>query len=146
MKAITKKPVRKEPTEAEWRATITASQEYWRTATKIVAARYDRARDTIVIDLSTGVTLAVPRSAIAGFRKAKSPDFADLEIGPEGQTLWSDAIDDGVEFEQLPMIVFGQDIIGFLGARINASKKSPARAKASRANGRKGGRPRKKVA
>jgi len=57
--------------------------------------------------------------------------------------LWSDLADDGVLLELLLIIVAGKEMLGTIGARINASKKSAARAAASRKNGIKGGRPRK---
>jgi hypothetical protein len=50
-------------------------------------------------------------------------------------------MDDGVLLEQLLVIAAGQQILGVIGARINGSRKSEARATASRLNGVKGGRP-----
>ena len=113
-------------------------------ATKIVAATYDRRRDMIRVDLSTGAILSVPRAKILGFAKAKPSQLADLEIMGGQESLWSESVDDGVLLEQLVTIAAGEPILGVIGARINGSKKSPARASASRANGLKGGRPRKK--
>jgi hypothetical protein len=70
----------------------------------------------------------------------------DLSITPGGEGLWSDTVDDGVLLEQLLVLAAGEAILATIGARINASKKSPARAAASRSNGAKGGRPRKSAA
>ncbi|HEY5258467.1 MAG TPA: hypothetical protein VIJ12_08840 [Candidatus Baltobacteraceae bacterium] len=56
------------------------------------------------------------------------------------------AVDDGVLIEQLVVLAVGEATAGTIGARINAAKRSPARASASRANGKKGGRPRKSAA
>jgi hypothetical protein len=145
MRATTKRPRRIGMTDAEIREAIRFSREWDRKATKIVAAKYDRKRDMIVTDLSTGVILCVPRSAILGFAKAKPDALADLEIMPGQQTLWSATVDDGVLLEQLIVITAGEQLVGMLGARINASKTSEARATASRANGVKGGRPRKHI-
>jgi hypothetical protein len=144
MSATVKKSGRVLTTDAEMREARRISREWDKFATKIVAATYDRRQDMIRVDLSTGATLSVPRGAILGFAQAKPSQLTDLEIcfGHEG--LWSDPVDDGVLLEQLIVIAAGEQLIGFLGARINASKKSPARASASRANGLKGGRPRKK--
>jgi hypothetical protein len=101
----------------------------------------DRRGDTIVADLSTGVTLTVPRRAIPGFAKASARGLSDVAITPGGEGLWSDTLDDGVSLEQLLVFAAGEMMLGTIGARINASKKSPARAAASRADGSKGGQP-----
>ena len=144
MSSIAKKPVRIETTEAELREMGRIGRAWDKVATKILAATYDRQRDMIRVDLSTGAILSVPRSKIVGFANAKPSQLADLEIAPGGETLWSDTVDSGVLFEQLVIIAAGEPVLGVIGARINGSKKSPARAMASRANGLKGGRPRKK--
>jgi len=144
MSVTLKKPVRISTTAAEMQEAIKIGRERDRTATKIVAASYERGRDAIVVELSTGAILSVPKSAIPGFAKATPSAFADLEITAGREGLWSDSIDDGVLLEQLIVIAAGKEIVGFLGAQINASKTSPARASASRANGLKGGRPRLK--
>jgi len=133
-------------TEAEMRAAIREGRKRDRTATKILAAHYDRVRDAIVVELSTGAMLSVPRRVILGFKHGSPKTLADLEIMAGKEALWSDTLDDGVLLEQLVVLAAGEEIIGMLGARINAAKKSPARAAASRANGTKGGRPRTRVA
>ncbi len=127
----------------EIREHIRIGREWDKVATKIVAATYARRSDMIRVDLSSGCMLSVPRSKILGFAKAKPNQLADLEIMPGRETLWSEAVDDGVTLEQLVIIAAGEPILGDIGARINGSKKSPARAAASRLNGVKGGRPRK---
>jgi hypothetical protein len=144
MSATVKKPGRILTTEAEIREDIRIGRAWDKVATKILAATYDRRRDMIRVDLSTGAILSVPRAKILGFAKAKPNQLADLEISFGDEGLWSDAVDDGVLLEQLVIIAAGEPVLGVIGARINGAKKSPARASASRANGLKGGRPRKK--
>ena len=97
----------------------------------------------VLVGLSTGSSLGVPKRAIVGFANAPSGALTELEITPGGAGLWSDLADDGVLLELLLIIVAGKEMLGTIGARINASKKSAARAAASRKNGIKGGRPRK---
>jgi len=128
-------------TPAKRRVALAAARQRERTATKIVAARYDADRDAVVVDLSTGATLGVHRLAIPGFARAKA--LADIAITPGSEGLWSEAADDGVLLEQLLVAAAGEATLGRIGGRINASKKSASRAAASRANGAKGGRPRK---
>jgi hypothetical protein len=144
MSALVKKRSRIRTTDAEIREAIRISRAWDKVATKIVAATYDRKRDMIRVDLSTGAILSVPRHAILGFAKVKPSQLADLEISFGREGLWSDTIDDGVLFEQLIVIAAGEPVLGVIGVRINGAKKSEARAKASRLNGVKGGRPRKK--
>jgi hypothetical protein len=128
------------------RQALKVARKRERNATKIRVARYDRQRDAIEAELSTGAMLVVPRSLILGFAKAGPQLLADLEITPGGEGLWSNAVDDGVLLEQLLVIAAGDVTLGTIGARINASKTSPARAAASRANGAKGGRPKTSTA
>lgn len=146
MKATSKKRGRILTTPAEMREAVRAAGRRERTVTKIRMVRYDRSLDKIVADLSTGVTLTVPRRAVPGFARVSPRELVDVAITPGGEGLWSDNVDDGVLLEQLFILAAGEATLGTIGARINASKKSPARAAASRANGVKGGRPRKAVA
>lgn len=146
MKASAKQKPRILTTEAEMSKAVAAGRRREKKATKIRHARYDATRDAIVAELSTRAVLAVPRRAIAGFRRVRPSALADLEITAGNEGLWSESADDGVLLEQLVVLAAGEATVGTIGARINASKKSPARAAASRANGAKGGRPRKRAA
>jgi len=146
MKTSAKKRGRILTTAAEMRQAVKRARQRERTSTKIRAVCYDGDRDKIVADLSTGVTLTVPRRAIPGFAGASRKALGDVAITPGGEGLWSDAADDGALLEQLLILAAGEATLGTIGARINASKKSPKRAAASRANGIKGGRPRKTAA
>jgi hypothetical protein len=77
-------------TDKELREAGRTGRAWDKIATKIVAATYDRRRDMIRVDLSTGAILSVPRAKILGFAKAKPSQLADLEIMPGRETLWSD--------------------------------------------------------
>ena len=136
-------------TGAEMRDAVKTARRRERTATKIRAAHHDRRNDTIVADLSTGadkLTKGAAKSAIPGFAKASARKLADVAITPGGEGLWSDAVDDGVLLEQLLILAAGEAVLGTIGARMNAAKKSPARAAASRAKGAMGGLRRKSAA
>ena len=140
------KRVRILTTSAQARDAVKAARKRDRTATKIRSAIYDRSTDAIIADLSTGATVVVPRKAVPGFAKASPRALIDLSITPGNEGLWSETIDDGVLLEQLLVLAAGETMLGTIGARINAAKKSSARAAASRLNGAKGGRPRKSAA
>ena len=128
-------------TDAEMREAARAAREREKTATKIRAAHYDPVRDAVVTELSTGVTLAVPRRAIAGFARAAPDALSDIEINPGAESLWSDTVDDGVLLEQLIEIAAGEEILKVLGGRVSGRRRSAAKTAAARANGAKGGRP-----
>ena len=146
MKSARKQKVRILTTQAEMGKAVAAAHHREKRATKIRYARYDAGRDAIIAELSTGSILAVPRRVIPGFAGVRRAALADLEITTGNEGLWSGSADDGVLLEQLVVLAAGERTVGTIGARINASKKSPARASASRANGAKGGRPRKSAA
>lgn len=131
---------------AEMGKAVAAARRREKLATKIRHARYDAKGDVIIAELSTGSVLTVPRRIIPGFARVRRVALADLEITPGREGLWSMNVDDGVLLEQLVVLAAGERTVGTIGARINASKKTPARAAASRANGAKGGRPRKSAA
>ena len=146
MKSGRKRKTRILTTQAEMGKAVAAGRRREKGATKIRHARYDARRDAIVAELSTGSILAVPREIIPGFAGVRPAVLSDLAITPGNEGLWSGNADDGVLLEQLVVLAAGEKTVGTIGARINASRKTPARAAASRANGAKGGRPRKSAA
>ncbi|MDQ2992868.1 MAG: DUF2442 domain-containing protein [Candidatus Eremiobacteraeota bacterium] len=120
-----------------------AARDREKSATKIRAAHYDVNGDVLVVKLSTGATLVVPRATIPGFAKVAPKALADIAINPGAESLWSDRVDDGVLLEQLLEIVVGADLLKTLGGRISGRQRSDAKTAAARVNGAKGGRPRK---
>lgn len=128
-------------TTAEMKRAAREAREREKTATKIRVARYDPVSDAVITELSTGVTLSVPRHLIPGFARATAASLADLEINPGSESLWSDTVDDGVLLEQLIELAAGDELLQVLGGRISGRRRSPAKAQASRLNGAKGGRP-----
>jgi Protein of unknown function (DUF2442) len=109
-----------------------------------VAARYDPARDRVVIALSTGDELAFAPRRAQGLETAKPSDLDVIEISPSGFGLHFPKLDADVWLPALLDGVFGSRrwIAARLGAR-GGKVKSKAKARAARANGKLGGRPRK---
>ncbi|MCC6917578.1 MAG: DUF2442 domain-containing protein [Alphaproteobacteria bacterium] len=112
-----------------------------------VAARYDRRAARIVIDMNTGVQIAVPVDLVEGLAGASPADLADIEIGPAGLGLHWPRLDADVYVPALLQGVLGSK--RWMAAQLGAAGgkvRSRAKTAASRENGRKGGRPRKVAA
>ena len=115
-----------------------------RAAGHVVSARYDRRRSRIVVALNTGVELTFPRQLAEGLADASPDNLADIEISPAGLGLHWPKLDADLYVPALLQGVFGskQWMARQLGAE-GGRARTAIKVAASRANGRKGGRPRK---
>lgn len=104
------------------------------------AARYDRKRARIVVDLVNGCTFAFPPRMAQGLEAATDADLAKMELLGAGYGLHWPTLDVDLSVPGLLAGVFGTQ--AFMAGRAGRAK-SPAKAAAARANGAKGGRPRK---
>ncbi len=110
------------------------------------SARYDRRLNRIVVELSSGVELSFSPQRAQGLEGARPADLSEIEITPSGFGLHCPKLDADL---YLPALMEG--ILGsrrWMAARMGAAggkAKSPAKASASRRNGRLGGRPKKAV-
>lgn len=109
------------------------------------AVRYDRRRERVVVSLNTGVELAFPPALAEGLADASPGDLAKIEITPSGLGLHWPSLDADLYVPSLLAGAFGGK--GWMAAQLGAaggSACSTAKARAARANGKLGGRPRKK--
>jgi hypothetical protein len=118
--------------------------ETQRRAGYAVAARYDRQRSRIVVTLDTDVQVSFPPRLVEGLSGALPDDLAVIEITPSGLGLHWPRLDADLYVPGLLAGEFGSkrwmaQQLGAAGGRA----RSPAKAANSKANGRKGGRPRK---
>jgi hypothetical protein len=107
-----------------------------------LAARYDRRMGRIVIDLSSGLSVAFKPHDAQGLEQAKPEQLAKIEISPSGL---------GLHFPELDADLYLPALLeGFLGSRqwmaarlgqSGGNVRSEAKAAAARVNGRRGGRP-----
>ncbi len=109
-----------------------------------VRAEYDSRQNRLVVDLNTGVTVMVPVHLIQDLEDAPPDDLAEIEITPAGLALHWPRLDADVYVPSLIQGIYGTKRwmaaqLGSAGGRVT----SAAKAAAARANGAKGGRPRK---
>jgi hypothetical protein len=112
-----------------------------------VAARFDRRRDRVIVSLNTGLELAFPPRIAQGLEKAKPSDLTNIEISPSGFGIHFPKLDAHLHLPSMLQGVFGSKswMASQLGAA-GGARRSAAKTAAARANGRRGGRPRKIVA
>jgi hypothetical protein len=110
------------------------------------AARYDARRGLIVIALEGGCEFAFPVALAEGLADAPRSKLAKIKISPNGLGLHWPLLDADLYVPGLIEGAFGSrrwmQQIGKLGG----SSHSAAKAKASRENGKRGGRPKDTVA
>lgn len=109
-------------------------------------ARYDGRRGLIVIALEGGCEFAFPVALVEGLADAPRSKLAKIKISPNGLGLHWPLLDADLYVPGLIEGAFGSrrwmQQIGKLGG----SSRSAAKAKASRENGKRGGRPKDSVA
>jgi hypothetical protein len=103
--------------------------------------RYDRAHRRFVLELTNGYLLGVPISTLPQLAEASVAQLAAVEVSPAGMALRVPALD--ADFS-VPGLVLSMTagIVGQSGGRATPARKK----RAARANGAKGGRPRKRTA
>lgn len=127
----------------EARARVAAGHvEEDRVGPRAVAARYDTATGRIEIDLDNGCLFAFPAELGQGLRGASPEQLTEVEVDPAGDLHW-ETLDVDMHTTYALQGLFGSKRWMRELARELGRIKSPAKAAAARANGRKGGRPRK---
>ena len=98
------------------------------------------------MDLNTGVTIMVPVHLIEELSDATADELGEIEISPAGIALHWPRLDADVYVPSLIQGIYGTKrwMATQLGAA-GGSATSPAKAAAARANGAKGGRPKKQA-
>ena len=104
------------------------------------AARFDRRLGRVVVDLTNGCMFAFPPRLAQGLESASDDDLEKVEILGVGYGLHWDALDVDLSIPGLLAGLFGTK--AYMARRAGQTK-SAAKTAAARANGAKGGRPRK---
>ncbi len=133
-------------TEAQLAAAEARGAEMLKTEPRALAARYDPASGRVVLDLVNGCSYAFPADLVQDLQGASPDDVAQVEVDGLGFNLHWPALDVDLYVPALVASIFGtRDWMTRELARVAGRARSPAKAAAARANGAKGGRPRKTV-
>ena len=101
--------------------------------------RFDAASERIVVDFTNGASFLFPARALEGLQDAPADQLAEVELLGETGLHW-ESLDVDYTIAGLMSGIFGTK--AFLEAqRRGGQSRSPAKVAASRANGKKGGRP-----
>lgn len=131
-------------TDAEFEAAEARGRKMLETEPRATSARYDRKTGRVVVDLVNGCTYAFPAQLVQDLQGASPDDLANVEVDGVGVGLHWPTLDADLYVPALVAGIFGtRDWMTKELARRAGQAKSPAKAAAARANGSKGGRPRK---
>lgn len=114
---------------------------------RAIAVKYDRKTRRIVIHLKSKLIVSVSPEDVEGLAGATPSQLEKIEISPSGFGLYFPEIDADVYVPGLLEGLLGSR--AWMAARMGEAggkATSPAKKRASRANGRLGGRPRKPAA
>lgn len=115
-------------------------------ALRALSARYDSRKKLIVIELVNGSSFSFPPHLAQGLTNARATELADIEITPFGIGLHWPRLDADLTVEGLLAGLFGSRSWMRQHAAKAGSVRSDAKTQAAKANGAKGGRPRKTTA
>jgi hypothetical protein len=114
------------------------------TEPRAVKAWYEKVSQRVFIELKNGVVMGFPNTLLQGLEDATPEQLLEVEITSSGYGLHWENLDVDLGVPQLVGGIFGtqkwMSEIGRQGGKV----KSEAKAKASRENGKRGGRPRNK--
>jgi hypothetical protein len=132
-----------EITERDFEASVERLKSL-RKAGYALSAVFDRKTSRVLIELSTGIQVAVPVDKLEGLAGADQDCLDEIEVSPSGLGLHWPRLDADLYVPALLQGTFGSR--KWMAAQLGASggmARTAKKASAARENGRKGGRPRK---
>ncbi len=108
-------------------------------------ATYDRTARRVVLELTNGYLFAFPVRAISRLKAAQDSQLTNVEIDPSGRALRWEGLDVDLSVPALLFSAVGVEERLRHFASLAGKVKTDAKARAARANGMKGGRPKKKT-
>lgn len=129
-----------ERTDAEIEAALVRGKATRLSEPRAAAACYDRAREHVVVELTNGCSFAFPARLAQELASATDDELARVEVLGGGTGLRWKTLDVDLSVPDLLAGLFGTK--AYMARRAGQAR-SPAKAAAARANGAKGGRPRR---
>jgi hypothetical protein len=111
----------------------------------VVDARYDSDTDAIELGFKGGGTMSIPRGMVPGLERASESKIQSIVVSPAGDALSWPSLGVDVYVPGLVERVFGTRLFAASTGRRGGRRRSKAKAAAAKANGAKGGRPRKRL-
>lgn len=133
--------------DTAYAAALASGQRAAETEFRAQAARYLPDHDAIEVITVRNGGFVIPRRVIGVLQDISAKDLAKIDLWPDGSLIEIEHLDihisvDGMIKAALPVLVPGRVVAGLFAA-VGGAATSPAKAKSSRQNGKKGGRPRK---
>lgn len=110
---------------------------------RALSAAYDRQTGRVMLELTSGYLFGFPAVSIPALARATPSQLAAVELSPGGGGLHWEALDVDLSVPGLLLSSIGRAEKLRELARVAGRATSEAKAAAARANGAKGGRPRK---
>lgn len=114
-----------------------------RAGLRATSASYDEAAGRIVVEQTNGFAFAFPVRKIPALRVLSASQLRTVEVDSGGDGLWWRALDIDLSVPGLLLMALGREARNRHFASIAGRSRSHAKVAAARANGAKGGRPRK---
>jgi hypothetical protein len=114
---------------------------------RAVKATYEKKPDLVTLQLDDGVRISIPRQLLEGLQDASPAQLAKVELLGRGTGIHWPLLDVDHYVPGLLSHIFGTSRwMAELGRRGGSATSASKAAAASRANGKKGGRPKQRVA
>jgi hypothetical protein len=136
-----------EITERQMREAEERTRKHLAETPVAVSATFRPEDGRLAIELSNGASFAIPARFIQGLENASDDDLKTIEITASGEGLYFPAVD--ADILVLPLLAGVLGSRSFMAKRMGkagGSSRSASKAEAARANGARGGRPRKVAA
>lgn len=111
----------------------------------LIDARYDSDADAIELAFEGGGSMTIPRTVVPGLERASASKLDAVVVSPAGDALSWPSLDVDVYVPGLVERAFGTRLFAASTGRRGGRRRSKAKAAAAKANGAKGGRPRKRL-
>ena len=132
-----------EISDVELDAAVERGRDQLSSAPLAASARYDATTQRLILELTNGSTFMVPAGLVQGLADATDEQRSDIDVWGDGYALRWESLDLDFTVPGLISGIFGTR--RYMASQAGRAT-SPAKAVAARANGAKGGRPRKTAA